>query len=506
MMRATRILFAMATVIRLWSFANLVPIPVAFLYDERDLPLWGVAVPAAAVAFLASFFIATMVWVPLRFLTRRAVDEDLNDREAYLTVALGWLLIALFAMMPFLLLGAFRTPVDAYFEAMSGLTTTGMSTLSQIDDAPRSLLFFRGFLQWIGGLGIIVLMVALLFRLTHGGVRLFQAESAGHSTRIRPKLRETARTLWLMYAAITLGAAATLAVLFTAHLGMGLEDASFYGLLYGMSAFSTGGFAPHGASVSAFDSAALEAVLVVLMLAGATNFSLVFLAVRRLQVRPLLRSIEWRFFIAVYGVAFAVGVLILATHGWGPLQAVREAAFNVASIYTGTGFASADYAAWPPAGLLLLLFLMFAGGMAGSTAGAIKSVRWLILFKIVTRELRRLLHPRAVIPVRLGDRIIEERTVSTVVAFFLTYMILWAAGAGLLVTLQPGLGVFDGSALAASAIGNVGGGLGVAGPFASPGVPGFEPATKAVLMTLMWLGRLELFTALLLFLPQSWRN
>jgi trk system potassium uptake protein TrkH len=505
-MRLARVWSAIAAILRLFSFALLLPIPVALLYDPWDHPVLGYDIPRNVLVFLAAFAIAVLVWAPLHHLTRKASEDDLLDREAYLVVSLGWLAVTLVGMTPFLISGDLQSPVDAFFETMSGLTTTGFTVVADADGTDPSILFWRSTLQWVGGLGIIVLMVALLSKLTHGGLQLFQAEASGHAQRIRPKLAETARTLWILYSTVTLVFIVILLLIFYYHTGLGLKTAIFEAVNHVAAALATGGFATHGASVRYFDDPVLEGALTFMMLAGATNFALVYGLVRYGRWRPLFKSPEWRFFIAIYGLACLAVTAALLSNGAGLGRALRHSTFNVASIYTTTGFASTDFALWPDPALVILLLLTLMGGMAGSTTGAIKSIRWLILTKAVARELRKLLHPRAVLPVRVGHRMIPEDILATVISFFFTYLAIWTLATLILVSTEPLVGIFDGIVLASSSLGNVGAGVGVAGPFASPGVPALLPSTKILMAFLMWFGRLEIFTALLLFYPSSWRR
>lgn len=505
-MRFARVWSAIAAILRLFSFLLLAPVPVALLYDDWSFDAGPVDLPRNALVFVACFAIAALAWLPMHLLSRKAEDEDLLDREAYLVVALGWLAVTILGMTPFMLSGTLPSPTDAFFETMSGLTTTGFTAIADVDGTDPSVLFWRVLLQWLGGLGIIVLMVALLSKLTHGGLPLFQAEASGHTQRIRPKLAETARTLWILYSTVTVAFVAVLFLILHFHTGLAVKPAAFEAIAHAFTALATGGFSTHTAGITFFGDPLLEVALLFMMLAGATSFALVYGLLRHGRWRPLFQSPEWRFYMGLYGIFTAAVVLILAVSGYDPGDSLLDGAFNVASIYTTTGFANADFALWPDPALILLLVGMLMGGMAGSTTGAIKSIRWLILVKAVARELRKLLHPRAVIPVRIGTRVIREDVLATVMAFFFTYLAVWTAGAVLLVATEPMVDAFGGIALAASSIGNVGVSLGALGPFASPGASGLLPSSKLIMAFLMWFGRLEIFTALLLFYPSSWRQ
>lgn len=504
MIRLRRVLSAVASALRLFSFAFLVPVPFALLFEEHDVPfLAGLALPASVAPFLASFVAATLVWLPLRLATRSVQDQDLLDREGYLAVALGWVAATLLATLPFTfarLLG----PVDAFFEAMSATTGTASTVVAGWDRGPESLLLWRVLLPWIGGLAIIVLVAALLSRLTHGGLPVLQGTGVAGATRLKPKLAEVARSLWMMYASVTLGLALLLAALLWSREGLAPLDAGFQGLVQAMMAYSLGGVAdPAGPWPGAGDPA-IDLVLIVAMLLGGTNFALTFGVLRKGAVRPLARNPEWRFTLGTFGAVTAVAALLLVRAGHDAARALHHAAYTVASLLTGTGTYVADHATWPPAVLLLLLLLMLMGASTGSPSGGVKALRWLVLVQLFVRELRKLLHPKAVIPVRVGSAIVKEETLGTVMAFVFSFLVLWTLGTVALLAVQPGLEATDSAAATASALGNVGAGFGELGP--TEGYGDLRAGSKLLLAVLMWLGRLEIFTALLLLHPMSWRT
>ncbi len=517
MMRPLRVVNALGRLLRLWSLTLLFPIPVGLWFEERDTVLAGLpAVPRSTLVFLAAFLTSAALWGPAILLGRRVREEEMLDREGYLTVALAWLLMALLGMLPFLYSGVLRSPVDAFFESMSGFTGTGSSViLEPLEGVDKAILFWRALSQWIGGLGIIVLFVAFLSGIARGGLQLFQAEAASHiATRLKPKLAETARTLLGLYATVTAVMVALLTpLLLRTPAVAGWDVALFDATAHVFAAYGTGGFSTHTASIAYYDDAWVEGALTLFMLFGGVNFSLVYLLFRERDSR-LFRTSEFRFYVGAYAVAMAVNAAILMfarpTEGFGevtrlgPLAALRHSSFTVASLYTGTGFSTADYAVWPQGSLLILILVMFFGGMAGSTSSAIKSFRWLILLKTVVRELRHMVHPRAILPVRLGTRVIEPGTVSSVAGFFFVYLAVWIAGTLIVVVTDPLLGIVDGTAATASNLGNVGGGLGNVGP--SHGYGGLLWSSKLVLTLMMWVGRLEIFPVLLLLIPKIWRN
>lgn len=503
-MRIRHIVSALAAMLRLFSYAFLVPVVVAFLYEPRDLVLAGIALPTNALGFLGGFALINLLAIPIQLATRGAEEEDLSEREGYLTAALGWLLMPFFGMLPFLLDGVFTSPLDAYFETMSGVTTTGFSVLPIAADlvAP-SLNFWRALLQWLGGIGIVVLSLALISRLTHGGVRLFAAEAGAHaSKRLRPKLADTARTLLGLYAGLS-ALIATLLFAGMLRIGMAPKVAALDAVIHMMTTLSTAGFSSHAASAGFFQDSLIEAVLILSMLLGATNFQ-VLLAFRRGDWRLGARDPELRFFLATLGVAIALVVGGLVISGMAPLTALRHGAFATVTLQTTTGLNTVDWSAWPLAVLFILHLTMFVGGSAGSSSGSIKAFRILLLSKLLRRQLQRLIHPRAVISIRMGKNVVPEEAVATAAAFIFTYVLLWVAGSMAISVTEPNLEALEVVAASAGSLGNIGNGFGLFGPSGS--VASTTAATKTVMVALMWFGRLEIFTALLLFAPSSWRN
>jgi trk system potassium uptake protein len=511
MMKLMRILGAIGDITRIFSPAFMLPIVVAFVMEPYETRVFGLfKIPFNVLPFLATGLLTTAFWIAVKFVTRKVSDEDLLDREAYLTVGLGWLVLTVFAMLPFMLAGVLTSPVDAFFETMSGFTTTGATTIEgDLDAVPKSVMMWRAQLQYIGGMGIIVLSIAVLARLTHGGMQLLAAEAPGPTvTKLRPKLAQTAKTLWMVYAAASAVLLAILLVLFLQH-GMGFIDAAYDALIHTFTTLSTGGFSNHSASVAYYDSWLVEAVIILFMIFAGTNFSLHYYAMHG-EWRRLWRDAEWRFFMLSILVSTAViSGLVWRMAGYGVAAgqaSLRGVSFTSVSLLTSTGYSTANFDAWPESAKLLLLVMMITGGTAGSTAGGIKHVRILLLFKVLRRQLQLLLHPRAVIPIRFGGRVIKEETLMAVVAFFFAFITLVLAGALVLATTDP---LFedrpvDAISAAASAMSNTGPGLGVVGP--AEGYWDLLPHSKMLLAMLMWAGRLEVFTALLLFNPGSWHK
>jgi trk system potassium uptake protein len=505
LIRLRRVLSAVSAALRLFSLAFLVPVLVAVAYEPATVPLVaGLEAPASVAPFLAAFIVTTLVWVPLRLATRAAQGEELLDREGYLAVGLGWIVATVLAGLPFTFSGTLGHPVDAFFEAMSGLTGTASTSLDGLADLPESLLFWRALLPWMGGLAIIVLLAALLSKLTHGGMPALQGQGLAGSPRLRPKLAETARSLWTMYALASLAIAVMLAAALWGRTGLEPRDAVLQGLVQAMTSYSLGGIADPAGPMPGAGDPVIDAVVVAAMLLGGTNFALAFTVLRRGAVGNLGRNAEWRFYLGSFAAAAALVTLLLVAAGREPLGALHGALYTTASLLTGTGSYILDYAAWPASALFVLLLLMVMGASSVSPSGGVKSFRWLVLAALVLRELRKLLHPKAVIPVRVGPAVVKDETVAAVMAFFFTYLLLWTAGTVVLLAIQPGLDATDSAAAAASALGNVGGGFGSLGP--THGFGDLLPGSKLLLAALMWIGRLEIFTALLLLHPLSWKT
>ena len=442
-----------------------------------------------AIAFFGSTALA--FGVGFAAFRRTRLERDLSVREGYAVVALSWLTVGVAGAIPYLFTGVIRSPMGALFESISGFTTTGATVLSGLDSMPAGILFWRSMTQWLGGMGIVLLGVAILPFLGVGGMQLFKAEVPGPTTeRLTPRIRHTATTLWYVYAGLT--AVQVCLYLFG---GMSLFDA----VNHAFTTLSTGGFSTRDASLAAFESPYVQYITIAFMYLAGINFTLHY---RLFRGRLLYRSDpEWRFFTASILVATALVFLITLEMGQGVERGFRDSLFQVVSIATTTGFATTDYEMWAPSGQLLLLFLMFMGGMAGSTAGGMKAMRIRMLLRHGLTELKRSVHPRAVILARLGDTPVPDRTFLRVLAFALFFIALFALGTFALTLLGHDLVTAIGAA--AASLGNIGPGLGGVGPmdnYAGIGAP-----SQAVLVFLMLAGRLELFTILLLFHPDLWR-
>jgi trk system potassium uptake protein TrkH len=446
-----------------------------------------------------AFFVssALLVVVGLLGYWRTQLARDLTVREGYAVVSLAWLAVGAAGALPYLLSGTIESPVAALFESVSGFTTTGATVFAQIEGLPHGILFWRSLTQWLGGMGIIVLGIAILPFLGVGGMQLFKAEVPGPTPeRLQPRIAQTAKLLWYVYAAMTASQAAL-------YLLGGMPP--FEALTHAFTTLSTGGFSPRNASIAAYDSPYLQYVTILFMYLAGVNFTLHYRAVTG---RPgiYLRDSEWRFFTVLAAGAAALVLLVIVGSGLydrsGFELAFRDALFQVVSIITTTGFVSADYELWPIPGQVVLLMLMFVGGMAGSTAGGIKTLRIYVLARQALTELSKSLHPRAVILTRVGDRVVKEGVLLRILSFVIVYVGLFALGALMMAILGHDLPTSIGAS--AASIGNIGPGIGDVGPVDNYGWMG--QSSQLTLVLLMLVGRLEIFTVLLLFHPGLWRR
>ncbi len=506
MLHLLRVVAAIGAITRLFSVAFLLPVIISIFYDPYELRLWGWAVPRGAVVFFVCFGLSFWLGTWLRFLGRHVSEEDLQEREAYMTVGLGWLLLVVLAMFPFLMAGTLRSPVDAFFEAMSGLTTTGATVIDDhLEDVLPSLMMWRAFLQFLGGMGIIVLSIAILARLTHGGVQLLQAEVPGPTFgRLAPRLGQMARLMWRMYLALAAVCFTLFAIIMSTRHGMDGKQTVYEALLHTFTTIATGGFSNHTASIAFFDDPLLEAVMVAFMLISGTNYALL-LMVATGHWKNLWRDHEWRFYVGNFLLITTIISISLWRVGVQFGGAVRQAGFTVASLMTSTGYVTVDYDAWPEEARFFALFIMVAGGSAGSTSGGMKLARVLLMFKVIARQIRMIKHPHAVVQIHMAGRLVKPATIMATVGFVVVFCALWALCTGLLMLVDPEFtNVIDAASASVAALSNIGPALGVVGPTQHYGH--LTDASKIILSVAMWFGRLEIFTALLLLTPNTWRH
>lgn len=465
-----------------------VPLAASVWADEG---LWPQYVASMAVTCLAS----VLLWGGLR-----AHRRELLPRHGVMLVSLVWAVLPLFAALPLLLvmhsIGRPMSFTHAYFESVSGLTTTGATVLAQLDQLPLSVNMWRTFMQWMGGMGILILAVAVLPLLGVGGSQLFKAEAAGpvKDTKLTPRMTETAKGLWGVYVVFSLGCALAFWLG-----GMTPPDA----IMHMFATVSLGGLSPHDASFGYFESPLLEAIALGFMLCASCNFALYFIALRKGHWRGFWRDPEMRATMAaLVGGGLAVALLLWAKGVYDPLQALRHGMFNVVSVATTTGFATTDYLAWPVFAPVFMLLLSGVATSAGSTGGGIKMVRMLILLKQARREMTRIVHPRAVQPVRLGERVVENRMIFSVLAFMLVY------GATVItlsmVLLLTDLDMVTAFSAVLASVHCTGPGLGLLGPASNYSV--LTDFQLWVCTLAMLLGRLEILSFMALLTPAFWRR
>ncbi|SFR46187.1 TrkH family potassium uptake protein [Halogeometricum limi] len=519
------------TVLKYLAVPLCVPLLVALYYGETVVPF--------AVTMLLTFSLGTAM-------ERLEPDPDIRAREGFLMVALTWFAVTAVGAVPYLVeaLGipgvappahpasTLGNPANALFEAMSGFTTTGATVLGDIsfETHTRSIMMWRQVTQWLGGMGIVVLAVAILPELSVGGAQLMDAEAPGPGIeKLTPRIAETARALWGAYLGLTVLEAALLYGLFL----LGVDDGMtlYNAVAHALTTMPTGGFSPEARSIEEF-SAAAQWIIIPFMVAAGTNFALFWHALTG-DPRRVFEDTEFRFYVGVIATLTAILSVVLFTGAGfanavpagstfdaaylseftgrvvGQLEpAVRQSMFQVVSIVTTTGYASMDFNAWSPVAQYLLLFAMFIGGSAGSTGGAVKIVRWYVILKSIRRELFTTAHPDAIRPVRLGGRALDERAIRGIYAFTLLYVVIFFVAAGLLFldAARSGLdlSVLETMSAAASTLGNVGPGFGAVGPMGS--YLAFSDASKLFMVGLMWLGRLEILPVLVLLTPEYWRR
>jgi trk system potassium uptake protein TrkH len=468
----------------LYSTTLVVPAAVSVYYADGELPAFLLAL---AVTFTAGL----VAWFPARKDRR-----ELRLRDGFLVAAVFWLGLGTVSSLPLVFTSQpDMTVTDAMFEAVSGLTTTGATVLTGLDSLPRSILYFRSQLQWLGGMGIIVLAVAILPMLGVGGMQLYRAETPGpmKDSKLTPRITETARALWLIYAGATL-----LCIGAYWLAGMDLFDA----VCHGLTTLPTGGYSTHDASMAWFDSPLIEGIAVVFMVAAGTNFTLHFVAFRSRGLEPYRRDPEFRTYALILLAVslLATGYLFLTAHYESLGAAARQSTFHFVSFMTSTGYTASAFDRWPGALPLTLILISFIGGCAGSTGGGMKVVRWLLLYNQGVREVKRLVHPAAEVPVRLGTTVVPQRVIDAVWGFCITYIILF--GLMLLLLVGSGLDQVTAFAALATSINNMGPGLGlVVSDFTQ-----VNDFAKWVCIIAMLVGRLEVFTLLVLVSPVFWRS
>ena len=459
-------------------------VPFAIYYDDQN--------------HINTFLLCSLITISfgflLRFLTKDEKNAEIKKRDGYLIVVSGWLCMTFFGTLPYLLTDSIPSFTDAFFETMSGFTTTGSTILDEIESLPKSILFWRSMTQWIGGMGIIVLTIAILPLLGIGGMELFVAEAPGPTKdKIHPRIKETAKRLWIIYFSLT--ALETVVLMF---FGLSFFDA----INHSLTTTSTGGFSTKQQSIAAFQSPFVEAVIVIFMFLAGTNFTMIYFGLK-MKFRKIVNNDEFKWYLsAVFILILLLSFYRTHTSSSDFIHAFREISFQVVSIITTTGYATADYTLWGSFLTFIFFLFLFSGASAGSTSGGIKIVRIILLIKNGLLEVKRRLHPKAVIPEMINKQVISSTITYNLLAFIFLYLFVFTLGSIFLSFL--GVDMLTSISAVASAVGNVGPGIADVGPSSS--FSQLPTSAKWILSLLMLMGRLELFTVCVLFTPYFWKR
>jgi len=466
----------------LFSFTMLTPVIASLLAADETMWIF-------VNAFLITLLSGAFLWLPVR-----SFRKDLRLRDGFVVVVMFWVVLGVFGAFPFAI-GSHMSYSDAIFESISGLTTTGATAITNLENLPTSILYYRQQLQWLGGMGIIVLAVAILPMLGIGGMQLYRRETPGpmKDTKLTPRITETAKALWYIYLGLTVVCALAYWLA-----GMSAFDA----LAHSFSTVAIGGFSTHNASIGHFNNALIEVVAIVFMLLSGVNFALHFVAWQRLSLKPYSGDPEFKVYMTVLGISAVITTLYLYSSGtfvnFG--SALHHGIFQAVSIGTTAGFTTAQYHTWPSFLPVMLLLMSFIGGCAGSTGGGLKVIRVLLLLKQGLREIKRLIHPNAQFIVKVGEKSLGGRVIDAVWGFFSLYVVCFSVMSLLLAA--TGLDLVTSFSAVAACMNNLGPGLGDVGAnYAS-----ISATAKSILCVAMLLGRLEIFTLLVLFTPAFWRN
>ena len=466
------------------AFLMLLCIVFSFYYREDDAP-----------AFITSVIITVFFGYTLRFVGRNA-DNSLSRRDAYLVVSLAWIVFSLFGTLPFMISGYINSFTDAYFETMSGFTTTGATILDDVEKLPHGLLFWRSLTQWIGGLGIVFFTIALLPSMVGGSVKVFAAEATGPiKTKLHPRLSVSARWIWFVYVFITIACALS-------YVMFGMNG--FDSINYAMSTAATGGFSTHNMSTEFFQSPTLEYICTFFCFLSGVNFTLLYFSVSKFRFKDLFRNSEFKFYVGVIS-GFTVFIMLELIMGnqYSIEHAFRSGLFQVVSFITTTGLFNDDAAKWPHVTWVVLAACMFIGACSGSTSGGLKCVRGVMIFKIIRNQFRQILHPNAVLPLKVDGVNVPQQARVTLLAFLSTYLLLC-----LIISfsmIAAGIDNTNAITITLSCLGNVGPTLGIKiGPTMSwSSLPDFA---KWLCSLMMLIGRLEIFTVLVILTPQFWNK
>ena len=475
------ILNILGNVVKYMSALLLIPLLISMYYGEGD-----------AVSFLLTIIIGA----PIGYILSRIKSEKkaIYAKEGFLIVGFAWIIISAIGALPFVFSGAIPSFIDAFFETVSGFTTTGATILTAIEGLPKGILFWRSFTHWIGGMGFLIFMLALIPSMGSNSIHLLKAESPGPSPgKIVPKIKETAKILYLIYFALTV-----IECIFLMFAGMNLYDA----IIHAMGTAGTGGFSNMNASVAAFNSPAIEWIITIFMLIFGINFALYFQIIKG-NFKGFFKNEELRYYLLIILAAFLFITLNILNLNNGDLNlSIRQSAFQVSSIVTSTGFATVDFNFWPTLSKIIIIMLMFVGAMAGSTGGGIKTVRVVIILKAIKREINKIVHPKRVNSVKIDGKTIDEDIIHGVFLFIGSYIII-----SLIAIFIISFDNFDVLTTVTSVIttmSNIGPGLEMVGPAGN--FSAFSPLSKMILSFCMLAGRLEIYPMLIMFSPSIWRK
>ncbi|MGA1821145.1 MAG: TrkH family potassium uptake protein [Thermoplasmatota archaeon] len=492
MMRLKGVASAVGTSMFLIPLSLTLPFITGLIYGESLLLIFS------------AYGIPSILALTLGYLLRLiggSIGKDFRPTEALMTVSIFWLVVAAFGALPYLIMGTMTNFYDAFFESMSGFTTTGASVLVEIDDLPHSILLWRSLTQWLGGLGVIVLMVALFSILMGGpkaGMLLMKGEVPGHSSeRIVHRIKDTAKILWIIYGILTIAEIILL---------ISLKLRVFDAVCHTFTTLSTGGFGTHTDSITHYrdlpTAPFIEMVFVFFMFMGGVNFVIHYNFIMK-GVRSYLKDLEFRTYLLIMmGLVTIVTLDLVFSGGFDIFDSIRGSVFTVVSIQTTTGYVTADYEAWPPLSRFIVILAMFLGGMTGSTGGGIKIARFMIAFQAAKRSMRRMGHSGSVIPLRMRDVVFSEGIVRSVLVFIFAYITIFIFSSFLM--SLTGLDFITSISSVSATLGNVGPGMGLVGPTSN--YSEIEPIGKVLLSVLMWLGRLEIMAVMVLFFPHTYRS
>ena len=480
-MNITAILNIIGHVMKYEIILLLIPFFVALFYGQGD-----------ANAFL--YTVLLMIPIALILIKIKGKKNEIYAKEGFLTVGLAWIVISFFGALPFVFSGAIPSLVDAFFETSSGFTTTGASILTEIQSLPKGILFWRSFTHWVGGMGFLIFILALMPTFSGNTIHLLKAESPGPTPgKIVPKIKQTAKILYAIYFVLTL-----IETIFLKSAGLSWYDS----IIHALGTAGTGGFSNMNASVAAFNNPAVEWIITIFMLLFGVNFVLYFQLIRG-NVKAFFKSEELKWYlIAVFASIIIIAVNIIPFNHGDVTKSIRDSAFQVSSIVTTTGYATVNFNLWPTLSKVILIMLMFMGAMAGSTGGGIKTIRIVIIFKAIRREIDKILHPRRIKSVKIDGNVVNEETISGVFLFIFAYIII-----SLIAIFIVSFDNFDITTTVTSVIAtlsNIGPGLEMVGPAGN--FSAFSDLSKLVLSFCMLAGRLEIYPMLILFSPSLWKK